>query len=246
MVNNSCIANSSYINITVLLTKLVYTTLKCFILSTTPFDFIIGRNTIKKHHLVFVPVLDDVLDEWFAIIGWKMEEWKNVIYPTPGYSATQNFEWETQIPILELLMHCKTKVTHGKQSNDAIIQTALKQIRFDINLSDVSSVDKITLYIRNTLIRDLPPRVRVNPQLQQVMLKSLMNTLSKSEPSAFCKDIHIYIQSRPKTEVHGVDKFNTAFNTEACRFIKSIENTAKCTNSSVPTNPVEILVPLKT
>ena len=45
------IANSSYINITVMITKLVYITLKCFILSTTPFDFIIGRNTIKKHHL---------------------------------------------------------------------------------------------------------------------------------------------------------------------------------------------------
>ena len=64
--------------------------------------------------------------------------------PTPSYSAAQNFDWENQIPIHELLMHCKTMVTHGKQSNDAIIQTALKQIRFDINLSDVSSVDKVT------------------------------------------------------------------------------------------------------
>ena len=61
-------------------------------------------------------------------------------------------------------------VKHGKQSNDAIIQSALKQIRFDINLSDVSSVDKITLNIRNTLMRDLPPKVRVNPQLQQVKM----------------------------------------------------------------------------
>ena len=58
-------------------------------------------------------------------------------------------------------MHCKTMVTHGKQSNDAIIQTALKQIRFDINLSDVSSVDKITLNIHNTLMRDLPLNVEV-------------------------------------------------------------------------------------
>ena len=35
-----------------MLTKLVYITLKCFILSITPFDFIIGCNTIQKHHLV--------------------------------------------------------------------------------------------------------------------------------------------------------------------------------------------------
>ena len=51
--NNSCIANSSYININVMLTKLFYIiTIKCLILATTPFDFIIGRNKIKKHHLV--------------------------------------------------------------------------------------------------------------------------------------------------------------------------------------------------
>ena len=46
------IANSSYIYITVMLTKLIFMTIKCFILFTTPFDFIIGRNTIEKHHLV--------------------------------------------------------------------------------------------------------------------------------------------------------------------------------------------------
>ena len=57
-------------------------------------------------------------------------------------------------------------VTHGKQTNDTMVQTALKQIRFDINLSDVSPVDKITLNIRNTLMRDLPPEARANQQLQ--------------------------------------------------------------------------------
>ena len=30
----------------------IYITLNCFILSTTAFDFIIGRNKIKRHHLV--------------------------------------------------------------------------------------------------------------------------------------------------------------------------------------------------
>ena len=57
-------------------------------------------------------------------------------------------------------------VKHGKQSNDAITQTALKQIKFGINLSDVSSVDKITLNIWSTLMRDLSPEARANPQLQ--------------------------------------------------------------------------------
>ena len=57
-------------------------------------------------------------------------------------------------------------VTHGKQTNDTMVQTALKQIRFDINLSDVSPVDIITLNIRNTLMRDLPPEARANQQLQ--------------------------------------------------------------------------------
>ena len=80
-------------------------------------------------------------------------------------------------------------------------------------------------------MRDLPPKNRGNSQLQQVMLKSLIGTLSKSKPKAFCKDIHIYIQARLKTEVYDVDTFNTTFNTEACRLIISIENTAKYTNS---------------
>ena len=83
-------------------------------------------------------------------------------------------------------------------------------------------------------MRDLPPKVRVNPQLQQVRLKSLMNTLSKSKPVAFCKDTHIYIQSRLRTEVYDVDTFNTSFNPRACRLIKSIENTTKYTNSDRP------------
>ena len=90
-------------------------------------------------------------------------------------------------------------------------QSDLKQIRFDVNLSDVSSVDKITLNIRNTLMRDLPSEARATPELQQVILKSLMSTLSKSKPTAFCK------------EIYDVDTFNTAFNTEACRLIFSTD-----------------------
>ena len=81
-------------------------------------------------------------------------------------------------------------------------------------------------------MRDIPPEVKNSFQLQQVMLKSLLHTLSKSKPALFCKDVHIYIQSRPKSEVYDVDTFNTAFNTEACRLIKIIENTAKYTNNS--------------
>ena len=57
-------------------------------------------------------------------------------------------------------------------------------------------------------MRDLPPKVRVNSQLQQVMLKS-----------------------RLRTEIYDVGTFNTAFNTEAGRLIKIIENTAKYTYS---------------
>ena len=87
--------------------------------------------------------------------------------PTLSYSIAQNYNWENQMPIIELLQHCKAMVTHGKQSNDSMVQTALKQIRFGINLSDVSSVDKITLNIRNTLMRDLPPEARANPLRQQ-------------------------------------------------------------------------------
>ena len=87
-------------------------------------------------------------------------------------------------------------------------------------------------------MRDLPPKITGNSQLQQVMLKSLIGTLSKSKPKAFCKDIHIYIQARLKTEIYDVDTFNTAFNTETSRLIKSIENTAKYTNPDKPSgNP---------
>ena len=55
-------------------------------------------------------------------------------------------------------------VTHSKQSTDSITQTSLKQTKFDIDLSDVSSVDKITLNIRNTLMRHLPSEAQANPQ----------------------------------------------------------------------------------
>ena len=55
-----------------------------------------------------------------------------------GYNAAQNSDWEHNILVFDFLMHCKSMVTHGKQTNDAIVQTALKQIRFEINLSDVS------------------------------------------------------------------------------------------------------------
>ena len=50
--DNSCVANSSYTYIIVMLSKLIFITIKCLILSTTPFDFIIGRNVIKKHLLI--------------------------------------------------------------------------------------------------------------------------------------------------------------------------------------------------
>ena len=50
--DSSCVANNSYLFVTVMLTKLILITIKCYILNTTPFDLIIGRNTIKKHHLV--------------------------------------------------------------------------------------------------------------------------------------------------------------------------------------------------
>ena len=76
-------------------------------------------------------------------------------------------------------------VTHGKQTNDAIIQTALNKIRFDIDLSDESSIDKITVNIRNTLLRDLPSETRTNLELQRVMLKFLLGTLLKSKPTVF-------------------------------------------------------------
>ena len=72
--------------------------------------------------------------------------------PTLGYNVAQNHDWEHNIPVIDLLVHCKSMVTHVKQTNEEIIQTALKQIIFDINLSDVSSIDKITLNIHNTLM----------------------------------------------------------------------------------------------
>ena len=44
--------------------------------------------------------------------------------PIPFYNQLQNND------------HYKTMVTHGKQTNDAIIQTALKKIQFDIDQTD--------------------------------------------------------------------------------------------------------------
>ena len=52
--------------------------------------------------------------------------------PVPGYNAAQNADWERNIPVNELLMHCKSMVTHGKQTNDAIVQTSLKQINLKL------------------------------------------------------------------------------------------------------------------
>ena len=49
-----------------MLTKFNFITIKCFILSTTPFDFIIGCNTIKKHHLV------NRFPEYFGLLAEKI------------------------------------------------------------------------------------------------------------------------------------------------------------------------------
>ena len=134
-------------------------------------------------------------------------------------------------------------VTHGKQSNDSVIQTALKKIRFDIDLSDKSSIDKITLNIRNTVIRDLPSDIQTNIELQRVMLKSLLRTLLESKPTVFCKYIHIYIQSQTKADIYDVETFNTTFNTKACRLTKS--NEASANTLSLPTNPVQPQTPIR-
>ena len=64
--------------------------------------------------------------------------------PIQFNSQLQNNDWENQIPIVDLLQHCKTMVIYEKQTNDAIIQTALKKIRFDIDLSVESSIDRIS------------------------------------------------------------------------------------------------------
>ena len=80
-------------------------------------------------------------------------------------------------------------------------------------------------------MRDIPAKIRDSPQLQLVMLKSLMYNLSKSKPPQFCKDVHIHIASLPKSEVYNVDTFNTAFNAEAIKLIKAIEQASKYTSS---------------
>jgi hypothetical protein len=66
--DGSCVAQNSYLFVTVMLTKLLFITIKCYILNATPFDLILGRNTIKKHHLVnrfptyFGVIEDDTID----------------------------------------------------------------------------------------------------------------------------------------------------------------------------------------
>ena len=82
-------------------------------------------------------------------------------------------------------------VTHGKQRNDAIIQTTLKQIRFDIDLTDESSIDRIALNIRNTLTRDFPSKIHTHYELQRVMQKPSMTTLLESNPTDDEKDDEI-------------------------------------------------------
>jgi transposase InsO family protein len=50
--DNTCVANNSFLYITVMISKIIFITIKCYILNLTPFDLIIGRETIIKHHLV--------------------------------------------------------------------------------------------------------------------------------------------------------------------------------------------------
>ena len=57
-------------------------------------------------------------------------------------------------------------------------------------------------------------------------------SLLKSKHKVFCRDIHNFLQAKNKTEIYNVETFNTAFNTEACRLIKSIEQSARYTVSS--------------
>ena len=108
-------------------------------------------------------ILHLIIDDIKCLIKTKLKS-----KPTPGYSIAQNNDWENEIPFVELLQHCKTMETHNKQTNDAIIQTALEKKRFDLDLADESSIDKITINIRNALIRDLPCEIKTNYELQRV------------------------------------------------------------------------------
>ena len=83
----------------------------------------------------------------------------------------------------------KYMVTHGKQSNDAIIQITFKKTDVD----DESSIDKNTIMIRNTLIRDMSFEIYSNIELLRVMMKSLMHNLNRSKPVKFCKDIYNFL-----------------------------------------------------
>ena len=66
--DNICVANNDYFFVTVMITNFISITIKCYILITTPFDLIIGRKTILKHHLVnrfpayFGIILHDTID----------------------------------------------------------------------------------------------------------------------------------------------------------------------------------------
>jgi hypothetical protein len=142
--------------------------------------------------------------------------------PMPGYSPNDLTHWETMIPIDTLLIYMKTLVTHGQQSNDSIVQAALKKIKFDINIDDEKSIDDVVLHIYNTLVLDLPTEIKQNMEYQRVMMKGLMAKLNKSHPPLFCQDVHNHILGKGK-EINSVETFNQIFNQFALELIKGLK-----------------------
>ena len=162
-------------------------------------------------------IINQIDEQMKFLIGLKLSH-----TPMPNYSASDNSNWQTEIPITELLQYIKTTVTHGQLSSDAIVQAALKKIKFEIDLEDVGSIDRIAVNINNILVRDLPADIKSNIDLQKVMMKGLMSTLNKSSPKPFCQDLFNFITGKGR-EIHDVASFNMIFNQEACAIIKNMQ-----------------------
>jgi hypothetical protein len=161
-------------------------------------------------------IMNQIIDDVKFLIGVKLTN-----APMPSYSIAENKDWKNQIDIRRLLHYLQTVVTHGSQSNESIVQSALHEIKFFINVQDETTIDTTSLLIRNTLIKGLPTAINNDVTLQSVMIKQLKSLLLKSKPTKFCQNVHSYIESLGRT-VHDVESFVTAFNAKSIEIIRLI------------------------
>ena len=186
----------------------------------TATDLAVFIESCQRKSLTGDAMISQIDTDIQYLIGTKLE-----INPMPGFTSQADIEdWQARIPIVPLLLHLKSTATHGSQSNDAIVQAALNNIRFNIDINNETSIDQQIIQINKTLITGMQSDIQIDVSLQKIMKDALIANLQRSNPKPFCTDIANHLKGLG-SKVYDVKSFNREFNSKACEIIRAVAMT---------------------